>query len=120
MTRPAEQPQPTTGTGDSVETAFFADVDQAHRNHRLLAAMDATARWPAVQELRAWTEPAITRGDSDGMFPFDQYLELQIERGRTRHDAETYLDELRRQSSEGSLTLAVTMWAAIGTVTRHP
>ncbi|MDB4206164.1 hypothetical protein N9812_03050, partial [bacterium] len=60
------------------------------------------------------------RGDSDGMFPFDQYLELQIERGRTRHDAETYLDELRRQSSDGSLTLAVTMWAAIGTVTRHP
>lgn len=278
MTRPAEQPQPTTGTLDSVETAFFADVDQANRNHRLLAAMDATACWPAVQELRAWTESAITRGDSvldvgcgladaaiaiaknqshiavtgidssvemldaarqragelgaditfqqgdatslpfdtatfgavrcervlqwldqpeaavqemarvtapggtvalldtdwrtfsttvtdrdleqrmagpwstphagaflrqyarraglenieckpvvhyshhitgdasDGMFPFDQYLELQIERGRTWHDAEKYLDELARQSSEGSLTLAVTMWATIGTV----
>ncbi len=64
MTRPAEQPQPTSGTVDSVETAFFADVDQANRNHRLLTAMDATAGWPAVQELRAWTESAITRGDS--------------------------------------------------------
>jgi hypothetical protein len=58
----------------------------------------------------------ITGDASEGMFAFDQYLELQIERGRTRHDAETYLDELRRQSSDGSLTLAVTMWGAIGTV----
>ena len=57
-------------------------------------------------------------GDAyDGMFAFDQYLELQIERGRrTGHDAETYLDELQRQSSDGSLTLAVTMWAAIGNI----
>jgi len=64
MTRPAEPPQPTSKRIDSVETGFFADVDQANRNHRLLAAMDATARWPAVQELRAWTQSAITRGDS--------------------------------------------------------
>ena len=44
----------------------------------------------------------------------------KIERGRTRDDAEKCLEELRRQSSDGSLTLAVTMWVAIGTVASHP
>jgi hypothetical protein len=61
----------------------------------------------------------ITGDASDGMFPFDQYLELQIERGRTRSEAARYLEELARQSSNRSLTLAVTMWAAIGTVPPH-
>jgi hypothetical protein len=48
MTRPAEHLQPTSETVESVETAIFADVDHANRNHRLLAAMDATARWPVA------------------------------------------------------------------------
>ncbi|MEL7207469.1 MAG: methyltransferase domain-containing protein [Actinomycetota bacterium] len=64
MSRSSRPEQLGTEDHDGVETPFFADVDGADRSHRLLAAMDATARWSAVQDLRAWTEPAITRGDS--------------------------------------------------------
>jgi ubiquinone/menaquinone biosynthesis C-methylase UbiE len=40
----------------------FTDVDRQDDADRLLVGMDATATWPAVQELHEWSEPLLQPG----------------------------------------------------------
>ncbi len=53
---------------------------------------------------------------TDGLIPFDQYLDLQTARGHERADVERYLAELHRRSADGTLSLSLTMWAVTGVV----
>jgi SAM-dependent methyltransferase len=46
--------EPEAGSAESGIGAGFADVDGHERAPLLLQAMDATAAWPAVRQLRAW------------------------------------------------------------------
>ncbi|MEO1058291.1 MAG: methyltransferase domain-containing protein [Actinomycetota bacterium] len=53
---------------------------------------------------------------TDGLIPFDQFIELHTARGHAREAVEHYIAELRRHSADGTLSLSLTMWAVTATV----
>ncbi|MDZ7733929.1 MAG: methyltransferase domain-containing protein [Acidimicrobiia bacterium] len=48
----------------AADERLYAEVDRSSDPAFLLRVMDATARWPAVRELRAWSRPRLTAGSS--------------------------------------------------------
>lgn len=87
--------------------AGFSDVDANAEPNRLLEAMDHTARWPAVQALRAWTAQFLTGYDAVldiGCGLGDVLIGLAADHPTARHVgldiSANMVDEARRRAAQ--------------------